>query len=251
MRSGLNMQPGNLAMRFFKALIRPRQVMIMDSASVKAAKNWRVRLITVLLIPIIFTLLGLTLGHFYLSGSQVSNILPQYVQLQRQYKLLRDKLATSQANNDIKNARIESLESANQQQQHNTSLLKERVTNFESILDARKMRGVQILQAKLHASKKDVISFYVSLVKGGNYPRHVRGNIQFIAKDKMGENIIFNFENGRNTLPYDMETHTLLHGNISVPNATVLDTQSPITLILRNHKGKELSRKTCIIKELI
>jgi len=245
------MPAGNLGTRLFKALMRPRQVMIMDAGSVKAAKNWHIRLITVLLLPIAFTLLGAISGHFYLSEKQVSNILPEYVQLQRQHQILRAQLSTSQANNDIKNARIESLENANQQQQHNISLLEERVTSFESILDARKMQGVQILQAKLHASKKGDISFYVMLVKGGSYPRHVSGNIQFISNDKTGEKVIFNFENGLNTLPYDMETHTLLHGNISIPDNMILDTQSPITLILKNHKGKELSRKTCVIEELI
>ena len=95
------------------------------------------------------------------------------------------------------------------------------------------------------------MEFHVTLVKGGNYPRQLKGSIQFAAKNAKGESIPILFESNTSKLPYKMETHIFLQGKIHLANPTPLPDDTKVKLIIYNRSGKEIMRKSCQFEELL
>jgi hypothetical protein len=196
--------------------------------------------------------LGALLTYQHPSKTTSPSILPEYIQLQQKFNNIRDKLALSQADNDMKQAQINSLQDALTNQQKQIETLNKRLHSFESILEARKARTSQILQASIQPINAKQMEYSLTLVKGGNYPRYTRGFIQFITHDNQGKLVKLLFENHKDKLPYKMETHTFLRGKLHWPEMISITetTQTlPLTAVLLNTKGKELSRKTCTFEE--
>jgi len=245
------MSQNNFLQRLTTALFTHKQVMVLSQHSGKPAQNWRIRPSTLLAFPLAFMLIGMIVGAIYFPEHQVAEIIPQHIELQRQLERLHDQLASSEAGNDIKQAQIASLEESIQEQQENITKLQQRLNVFESILQTRKGHGTQLLQATIHPINDKNIAFSLLLVKGGSYPRFVRGSIQFITLNKQGKTIPLLFDKNKQSLPYRMETHTFLRGNLHWPEKINVPAKlQPITVILFDRKGRELSRTICTFEEL-
>ncbi len=236
--------------RVRRAAFKPKQIMVVDSDSRKAAKNWSVRPITLWLIPLTLIMLGALAGSYYLPNKSTSNILPQHLQLQKKFAHLHDQLASSEANNEVKQAQILSLEDMIKQQQATIDKTNGRLHIFESILEARKNRGTKLLKASIKSISSESFVFSITLVKGGNYPRRLRGSIRFVTQDKQGENVRLLFKGTQSTLPFRIETHIFLQGQLYWPEGTAIPEHvDSIIAIVSDSKGKELTREKCTFED--
>ncbi len=236
--------------RIRRAVFKPKQIMVMDADSRKAAKNWSIRPITLGLIPLSLIIIGALAGNYYLPNKSTPSILPQHIQLQKKFDHLHDQLATSEANNEVKQAQILSLKDIINQQQITIDKTKQRLHVFESILEARKHRGTKLLKASIKPTNSESFTFSITLVKGGNYPRRLRGSIRFITQDKQGENVHLLFKGAQSTLPFRIETHIFLQGQLYWPEGTVIPEHvDSIIAIVSDSKGKELTREKCTFED--
>ena len=240
----------SLIQRIKRAVFKPKQIMVVDADSRKPARNWSVRPITLALIPLIFIIIGALVGNYYLPNKVASKILPQHIQLQNKFNHLHDQLASSEANNEVKQAQIISLEDIIKQQQGSIDKANKRLHVFESILQARKSRGTKLLKASIKPISSEAFAFSITLVKGGNYPRRLRGSIRFITQDKLGKNIRLLLKNKQSTLPFRLETHIFLQGQLYWPeNTAIPEHVDSIIAIVSNSKGKELTQEKCTFED--
>ena len=236
--------------RIQRAIFKPKQVMIVDADSRKAARNWSIRPITLLFIPLLLLIIGATTSSYYLPKQPASKTQPQLIQLQSKFEHLHDQLASSEANNEVKQAQILSLEDIIKQQQDTIDKANRRLHIFESILEARKSQGTKLLRAAIKHIDSDSFSFNITLVKGGNYPRRLRGSIHFITQDKQGKDIHLRFKGTQSTLPFRIETHIFLQGQLHWPEgAAKPEHMSNIIAIVSDSKGKELTQEICTFED--
>ena len=219
--------------------------MVVHAGSGKPAKHHYIRPLTLLLIPLLFFLLGGGLGYLYLPQSIQVDVRPVHDPFTEQLSQAHTRIATLEAENALKEAQINSLQTMLQQQQTDISQLKQRINLFNSLLQARKGHYTQIIQALVKKNSPREISFNIALVKGGNYPRNITGTIEFSLHDQQGKSIPLRFDSGAAQLPYGMETHTFLQGTLHTEEDTTLPSKPSIDLIVYNHKGVEITRKAC------
>jgi len=231
--------------RLHQIFFKTRQIMIIDAQSGKPARNIRLR-------PISFILaILLTVGSSTLLGMQFNrsdsnrSLLPQHLQLQRQHEQLLEKIAEANANNELKDQQLETLQQEMAAQQENLSVLSQRLHMLESILEARKNSGIQLLEASASWIESDSIRYSFTLVKGGSYPRHVSGSIALIAHGPEGEKVTLQLNKQLTKLPFRMETHTFLRG-LAQWDFDWLPEKLQATVF--NHQGKELLQMEFPIK---
>jgi len=240
----------SLMQRIQRAIFKPKQIMVVDADSRKPARNWSIRPITLGLLPLTFIIIGALASNYYLPKQSTSKMLPQHIQLQNKFDHLHDQLATSEANNEVKQAQILSLKDIIKEQQTTIDKSNRRLHVFESILEARKSRGTKLLKASIKYINAQSFAFSITLVKGGNYPRRLRGSIRFITQDKQGENIRLLFQNAQSTLPFRIETHIFLQGQLYWPENTAKpEHMSNIIAIVSDSKGKELTQEICTFED--
>jgi len=230
--------------RLLEFWMSPKQFMIVEASNAHPAKNIHIRPITILLIPAITLLLGMLFSD---NNTPPKNNDMEIIQhkLQQQFSSIRAQLVASHAENSLKQAQIESLKKILTQQQGDISGLQQRIQVFNSILTARKGHHVQIIQSTLQTTSPHSLFFHVTLVKGGNYPRHIQGYLKFIYHDAEGNAHVLRFQDEKEKLPYQMETHTFVQGEIHATGLIHLPQHPSIDLIVMNHKGIEIIRKSC------
>ncbi|MFC1567772.1 hypothetical protein ACFL3K_01040 [Pseudomonadota bacterium] len=223
--------------RLYQIFIKPRQVMLLDAQSGKPARSLRLRPISFILVFL------LTAGSFTLLGMQFNrsngnrSLLPQHLQLQRQHEQLLEQLAEANANNELKDQQLETLQQEMATQQEMASEPSQRLRMLESILEARKATGIQLLEASASWVGNDSIRYGFTLVKGGSYPRRVSGSIALIAQGPEGEKVTLQLEKQLTQLPFRIETHTFLRG-LAQWDYDWFPEKLQATVF--NHKGKEL-----------
>jgi len=231
--------------RLLEFWISPKQLMIIEANNAQPARNIHIRPITILLIPTITLLLGMLFSDNNTPHTQKNDMEIIQHKLQQQFSSIRAQLVVSNAENSLKQAQIESLKNILTQQQEDISALQQRIQVFNSILKGRKGHHVQIIQTTLQTTSPHSLFFHVTLVKGGNYPRHIQGYLQFIYHDAEGNAHVLRFQGEKEKLPYQMETHTFVQGKIHTAGLISLPQHPSIDLIVMNHKGTETMRKSC------
>jgi hypothetical protein len=223
--------------RLYQIFIKPRQVILLDAQSGKPARNLRLR-------PISFILIFLLIaGSFTLLGTQLNrpddkhSLLPQHLQLQRQHEQLLERLAEANANNELKDQQLGTLQQEMAMQQQRASEPSQRLRMLESILEARKATGIQLLEASASWIENSAIRYNFTLVKGGNYPRWVSGSIMLTAQSPEGEKVTLQLNKQVTRLPFRIETHTFLRG-LAEWDYDWFPEKLQATVF--NYKGKEL-----------
>jgi len=240
----------SLMQRIHRAAFKPKQIMVIDADSRKPARNWSIRPITLGLLPLALIIIGALAGSYYLPKQSTSKMLPQHIQLQNKFEHLHDQLATSEANNEVKQAQILSLKDIIKEQQSTIDKNNRRLHVFESILEARKSQGTKLLKASIKYINPQAFAFSITLVKGGNYPRRLRGSIRFITHDKQGKDVRLLFQNAQSTLPFRIETHIFLQGQLYWPENTAKpEHMGNIIAIVSDSKGKELTKEICTLED--
>jgi len=230
--------------RLHQIFIKPRQVMILDAQSGKPARNLRLRPISLILLFVVTIVFSIILGLQFNHSESGRSLLPQHLQLQRQHEQLLDRLAEANANNELKDQQLETQHQQITDSQEKTSDLSQRVHMLESILEARKATGVQLLEARASWAGENSIRYNFTLVKGGNYPRRVSGSIALIAQSPEGEKVTLTLNKQLTKLPYRIETHTFMRGIAQWDYDWVPE---KLQAIVFNHKGKELLQMELLI----
>ncbi|MDT8377031.1 MAG: hypothetical protein RQ867_09910 [Mariprofundaceae bacterium] len=164
-------------------------------------------------------------------------LLPQNLQLQRQHEQLLERFAEANANNELKDQQLETLQQEMATQQEQISELSRHLRMLENILEARKATGVQLLEASASWTGDDSIRYNFTLVKGGSYPRWVSGSITLTAQSPEGEKVTLPLNKQLTELPFRIETHTFLRG-LAQWNYDWFPESLQVTVF--NHKGAEL-----------
>ncbi|HKI60383.1 MAG TPA: hypothetical protein VKA23_05055 [Mariprofundaceae bacterium] len=239
------MNKPTIRQRLKKVFIEPRQVMLLDSHGGKQTRNIKIRPISIILIFLATFLVAFILGQRLSLGNNIQSLVPQHIQLQRHYDQLRSELAEANALNDLKEQQLGSMKQELLVQQSNNGELTERLRMLESILEARKGNGLQLLSADAKWVDKENIQYNLTLVKGGNYPRYISGNIQMSAQSPESETVEIELENQKSKLPFRIETHTFLRGLAKWEQDWRPD---KILVTVFNHRGKELLQTDILLE---
>ena len=230
--------------RLYRLFIEPRQVMMLDAQSGKPARNFRLRpisfIIAFLLTVAACTILGIQLNQA--DGNR--SLLPQHLQLQRQHEQLLEQLAEANANNELKDQQLETLQQGVSTQLEQVSELSQRLHMLESILEARKATGVQLLETTASWLGDDSIRYNFTLVKGGSYPRRISGSIELTAQSPEGEKVTLQLDKQLTKLPFRIETHTFLRGQAKWDYDWFPE---KLQVTVFNHRGKELLEMELLI----
>ncbi len=230
--------------RLKNALMQPRQIMLLDNQSGKSARNLNIRPVSIIMTCLGMIAVGLLIGTQLQPTNSVKSIVPQHVQLQRQYDQLRDRIAESNALNELKDRQLESLKQESLTQQGHNTELSNRLRMLESILEARKANGVQLLNAEAQWVGKKALRYDLTLVKGGSYPRRISGSISLVVQSPKAETVLIKLGKQEPRLPFRIETHTFLRGLAEWEYDWHPD---KILAILFDRKGKEISQTEILI----
>lgn len=238
------MGPFTLKQRLARLLIKPKQVLIIDGQSKKPARNMQVRPLTLMITVTLVLGAAFLLGVYVTPPQNVRSIIPQHVQLQRQYDDVRDRLAEAEALNNMKDQQIDAFEAQIKEHSVESESLRQRLRMLESILKARKGNGVQLLQGSALLANGQ-ITYHLVLVKGGNYPRYASGYCNFIVQTPEGENRTIQVSEETDRLPYRMESHNFLDGSLPWSESWQPDI---LEVVLFDYKGREISRSKILIE---
>ena len=133
----------------------------------------------------------------------------------RRLQHYQSRLAEAGSELALRQSQIENMKNEIRTQQAKIEQLKQRLHMFESILAAQKSAGVHILRAEADWQDTGTLAYRVVLVKGGSLPRRVRGSIRLTARGPNGHALVLPLGEKKSELPYQMETHTFLHGSLA------------------------------------
>jgi len=137
----------------------------------------------------------------------------RYYHLQQQNHALQNRIAALKGEFALAKEQNDGLRNELLADQQASEALQQRLNIYTSILEARKSSGVRILRATAHMPDKHALSYSLVLVKGGNYPRSVRGSIRITAFGSKGEKRLLQLTKSTAELPYKMVTHAFLEGS--------------------------------------
>lgn len=200
-----------LKQRLKNTFIRPRQLILLDTHGSKPSRSINIRLIT--LIGVLVTLLVATMiAGMMISTGEHTGIVPRHLQLQREYEQLQADLAESLALYELQSKEMDVVKSEMLKVQASKDELQQRVKRYESILEARKAAGVQLINSDVSWSADGSLQYDFTLVKGGSYPRFVAGSLVITVQSPEGESIELPLGKESSRLPFRVETHTFLRG---------------------------------------
>jgi len=198
--------------RLGNTFLKPRQLILLDSHGEKPARSFNVRLISLIAIFVVVVAAAFISGVFSSPAGNGQLLIPQHLQLQRQYDQLQSELAEANAMSDLKGRQLESLKDELLKQQEQNGELSQRLLMLEHILEARKASGIQLIKAKAQWMAADSLHYDFTLVKGGSYPRFISGSVLLSAQSPDGETVEINLGKQSPRLPFRIETHTFLRG---------------------------------------
>ncbi|MDX8397038.1 MAG: hypothetical protein R8K49_01835 [Mariprofundaceae bacterium] len=245
------MHSSSFLKRLFIKIIKTKQLMLLDGDSHKPAKSFKLRPISLIFFVALLLGLGAMISQYYFNETIHLSAPQSNPKQQATITLLQGNLAQYQAENSIKQAHINSLEAIITKQQKTQGKLESRLNILERIFKIRQGSVTQILQATLHNIDTKSVAFTIILVKGGNYPRRLRGSVQVLAHDKQGNEIKLLFNQKQDHLPYKVESHTFLHGTLYWPKHISRNPkEQQLTVLILDRKGKELVRTSYTIEAI-
>ena len=192
----------------------PWQLWLVDPEGVRPTRKWAVRpgrIVAALIVLATFAFaLGVFVGHRI---SDANALAYRLARAEHEAHTLKRELAAWQAKAEVKQRATEAMQREIARLEGEIADLQAKLTLYERILDARKGKGVEIVDLSAEpvgASWR----WRAILVKGGNYPRWVRGRLEIAARDADGVWQTITPEGG---LRFKMETHTVLAGEWTPP----------------------------------
>ena len=121
----------------------------------------------------------------------------------RQNSEILRNLADVQTMNDVKDEQLDSLKEQLNTQESEIQDLTKQLHMFNSILDERKGKGIQIIANQANWLAGHVIEWQSLFVKGGTYPRYLIGSYKLFALDDEGNRLDLN----KKKMSYRFESH--------------------------------------------
>lgn len=199
--------------KVLNTFVRPRQLILLDSHGKNPSRSINIRLATLLGTIASLLLAALITGIVIAPNDQGASIIPQHLQLQRLYDQTQADLAESHAANELQARQLEGLKAELLKLQGENDDLLKRVQMLESILEARKSAGVQLINSDAKWLADGELGYDFTLVKGGSYPRYVSGKLLVTALSPEGEQVQLQLGKDSPQLPFRVETHTFLRGH--------------------------------------
>ena len=157
--------------------------------------------------------------------------------LQARIDMLKHALADAEARLQLQQETNRAQQQALHALQRELQGTQQRLDMLEDILRTRRKPGVHILHAQAQW-QQDALQLHLVIVKGGNYPRTIEGDIAIFATHDESS-IAIPFDTGRQTLPYRLKNHMILDERIPW---TMPWRPDHITVVLRDQRGKERAR---------
>ncbi|MCF6207764.1 MAG: hypothetical protein L3J61_00030 [Ghiorsea sp.] len=220
---------------------KPRQVVLMDAHGGRPARNFYVRSISVFLFLLLLTSIPFALGAWYAPFHSIQDIIPENIQLKRQNQELQRSLADAYTLNTLKDEQLESLQEQIGVQEREVLALSKELLMFNSILEGRKGKGVQIVTHKAHWSPNHFIAWQVLVVKGGSYPRYLAGSYKVFAIDDAGNRLAL----GDKSMRYRFESHAVLTQKFEWNDSWK---PTKLELIIYNSRKKEVLKQVIQIQ---
>ncbi|MDQ7002987.1 MAG: hypothetical protein Q9N02_09945, partial [Ghiorsea sp.] len=165
---------------------KPRQVVVMDAHGGRPARNFYVRTITLFLFFLLLTGAAFALGVWLAPFHSVQKVMPKNSELKRQNQDLQHNLADASTRDELKNQQLESLQEQVSAREQDVRRLTKELHMFKSILDERKGKGIQVIAHKANWQGSELLVWQALFVKGGSYPRYLRGTYKLFAFDGQG-----------------------------------------------------------------
>ena len=221
--------------------LKPRQIVIMDAQSSGPARNFNVRYLTLLIGFVLLTGGAFVLGAWYAPFHQVQQIIPENIKLKRQNAALQREIADARTLNDLKDEQLTSLKEQIALQESEIVNVTKQLHMYKSILDERKGKGIHVLESAAEFTPEQTIRWKSLFVKGGSYPRYLKGIYQIFALDEQGNRV----ELSRKAMRYRIESHMFMQ--------QVFDWQeawrpSKLELVVYNSRQKEVLRKVIPVR---
>jgi len=234
--------------RFIRWLFKRYQLMLLEPEGGHTARNMHVNIAAVLLVLLIVALGGIALGWYFSPGSGV-DLSTRYYQLQQKNHDLADQLATREGELSVAREQIKGLKGEIQDSEQQIEDLKKSKHIYDSILQARMLKGVRILRATAHIEDDDLVkggkkvTYSIVLVKGGNYPRHVAGSVHATAYGPDGQSHDLRLGKDSDDLSYQMDTHAFLEGSVPWKQDWM-----PVKLLFTRMNSKGMERDQMEVK---
>jgi hypothetical protein len=215
---------------------KPRQIVIMDAQSSGPARNFNVRYITLFLLFLLLTAGSFAVGAWYAPFHQVQQIIPENIKLKRQNAALQHKIEDVQTTNHLKDEQLASLKEQIDLQEIEIVNVTKQLHMYQSILDERKGTGIHVLESSAKLTPEHKIEWKSLFVKGGSYPRYLKGKYQIFALDDQGNRVDLNPE----MMHYKIESHIFVQ--------RIFDWKehwkpTKLELVVYNSRLKEVLRK--------
>ena len=215
--------------------LKPRQIVVMDAQSSGPARNFNARYLTLLFAFLAVTFGSFVIGAWYAPFHDVKKVIPENIQLKRQVTEIQYKLADAITLNDLKDEQLSSLKGQLSLQETEIVNVNKQLHMYKSILDERKGTGIHVLESKAEFSNQKVV--WSSLfVKGGSYPRYLKGKYEIFALDSDGNRVALTKEK----LRYKIESHIFIQQSFGWGEAWQ---PSKLELVIYNSRRKEVLRK--------
>jgi len=227
----------SLRQRLKKLFIRPHHLMLVDVEGGKPTRNIKVRLISLILVAVALITAGFILGISLYKDNRAETLIPKHLQLQYQHNQLLAEHAEATALNDLNQQQLETQKQLLTEEREKSEELSDRLRVLESILEARKATGVQLLSTEIKWINKSTLHYNLTLVKGGNYPRRVSGHIIISAQSPDNETVELKLGKSDAKLPFRVETHTFLRGLVTWEEAWQPE---KLQIAVFNYRGKIL-----------
>ncbi|HXH64990.1 MAG TPA: hypothetical protein VNH42_05715 [Mariprofundaceae bacterium] len=226
-------------------LWQPRQIMIIDQYAGRPTRYLMVRPATIIL------LVALLAGGGYVGGLLQKTpadpeLMPQYLQLQRDNNKLQTELADRTASIAIKDAQIAQYEKDSKTMRAKIAEQDKQIGVYNSILEAMKQAGIQLVNSVAQWRNAQTLAYSFIVVKGGNYPRHVVGFFKCYATNPAdGSQVALPWNNGQENLPYQVDDHSFVDGEMAWTQPW-----KPTSLLLIRYdpQGREKGRYTIAIQ---
>jgi hypothetical protein len=215
---------------------KPRQVVIMDAQSSGPARNLTVRYITLLLLFLLLTAGSFAVGAWYAPFHQVQQVIPENIKLKRQNAALQHIIEDVQTTNNLKEEQLASLKEQIDLQESEIMNVTKQLHMYQSILDERKGTGIHILESSAKLTSEHKIEWKSLFVKGGSYPRYLKGRYKMYALDEQGNRVDLNTE----IMRYKIESHIFVQRTFDWKENWK---PAKLELVIYNSRLKEVLRK--------
>ena len=197
-----------------RALWRPRQLMIIDHHAGRPTRHLMLRPAILILTALLLAGGGFA-GGLYFQSPKDPDLVPQYLQLQRENARLQTKLASRKASIAIKDAQIAQYDKDSKIMQAKIKDQGDQLKTFDSIFKAMKMDGIHLVHSQAMWPNAQTLSYHFIVVKGGNYPRSVTGYFKcYVTDPASGKYIALPWHNGHKKLPYRVINDTFVDGQM-------------------------------------